>query len=92
MRLFSYCVQNKNLPALKLQGKAGFFMRCYLATATVVAAAAAVVVTAAVVAAAAENKKNQNDAAAAAVITKEIHKFPSFRLHYILLRKQKSVT
>ena len=58
-----------------------------VATAAVVAAAAAIVA-----AAAAENEKNQNNAAAAAVIAEEIHALTSFRLHYILLRKGKSVT
>ena len=61
------------------------------AAATVVATAAAVVVAAAVAAAAAEDEQDQDDAAASAVITEEIHTLTSFRLHYILLRKEKCV-
>jgi len=58
------------------------------AAATVVVAATAAVV----VAAAAENQENQNDAATAVVVTKEIHTSTSFRLHYILLQKERCVT
>ena len=59
----------------------------YLAAAAAAAIVAAVVA-AAVVTAAAENQENQNDAAAAAVVTEEIDTFASFRLQYILLRKE----
>lgn len=61
------------------------------ATAVVAAVVAEAVVATAVVTAAAEDDKNQDDAATA-IVTEEIHLFPSFRLHYILLRKDFFVT
>ena len=74
--------------APRCQRHAAAALAAAAAAAVVVAAAAAVSV---VTAAAAENQKNQDDAATA-VVTEEIHLFPSFRLHYILLRKGRSVT
>ena len=66
-------------------------MRCLAAAAAVVVVVTATA-TAVVVATAAENQKDQNDAAAAVVVTEEIHTSTSFRLHYILLRKERCVT
>ena len=65
--------------------------RCLAAAAAVFVVVAATA-TAVVVATAAENQNDQNDAAAAVVVTEEIHTSTSFRLHYILLRKERCVT
>ncbi len=60
------------------------------ATATVVVAATAAIV---VTAAAAQDQEDQNNAAAAIAVTEKVHiAFASFRLHYILLRKEVLVT
>ena len=70
-------------------------MRCRrrdLAAATAAVVAATVTAAAVVAAATADDEDKKNNPAATAVVSKQVHTPASFRLHYIILRKEKNVT
>ena len=70
-------------------------MRCRrrdLAAATAAVVAATVTAAAVVAAATADDEDKKNNPAATAVVSKQVHTPASFRLHYIILRKENSVT
>ena len=70
-------------------------MRCRrrdLAAAAAAVVAATVTAAAVVAAATADDEDKKNNPAATAVVSKQVHTPASFRLHYIILRKENNVT